>query len=298
MARMPDGAMPGKVLRLDLAALLVRPFRDENFRRLMLFLGSWNFAVNLAAPFFTVYMLTRLGMDLTTVTVLTVLSQLANALVLREWGKIADRFSNKSVLSVCAPLFILCIFAWTFTTFPDRHAMTVPLLVGLHILTGVATAGVTLASTNIGLKLAPEGEATVYLASSSLVNSIAAGLAPVIGGLCADFFVNRELSLIIQWTAPGREVSVPALSVQHWDFFFVFATIIGAYSVHRLGLVREVGEVAERQVLNELLVDAKRTVRNLSSIAGLRAVTEFPMESLRRSLRRRRRQRGRRDARL
>jgi len=43
---------------------------------------------------------------------------------------------------------------------------------------GVAMAGVTLASGNIGLKLAPKGEATVYLASSNLVNSIAAGIAP------------------------------------------------------------------------------------------------------------------------
>ena len=293
MIRMPESKMPGPALSLDFKVLLTRPFRDENFRRLMWFLASWNFAVNLAAPFFAVYMLTLLGYDLTTVTILTVISQLANVLVLREWGKIADRFSNKSVLAVCGPLFIVCIFLWTFTTFPDRHALTLPLLVAIHVLTGIATAGVTLASTNIGLKLAPDGEATVYLATSSLVNSVAAGLAPIIGGLCADFFVNRELSILVHWATPGRELSVPALSIRHWDFFFMLATVVGAYSIHRLSLVREVGEVAERRVLNELLVDAKRTVRNLSSVAGLRAMTEFPFEIMRRAQRRRRRKRTR-----
>ena len=37
-------------------SLLTTPLRDSNFRHLVLFLSSWNFAVNLAAPFFTVYM--------------------------------------------------------------------------------------------------------------------------------------------------------------------------------------------------------------------------------------------------
>lgn len=31
--------------------LITRPLRDENFRRLVTFFGSWNFAIALAAPF-------------------------------------------------------------------------------------------------------------------------------------------------------------------------------------------------------------------------------------------------------
>jgi hypothetical protein len=34
--------------------LPVTPFRNQNFRRLMVFLSSWNFAANLATPFFAV----------------------------------------------------------------------------------------------------------------------------------------------------------------------------------------------------------------------------------------------------
>ena len=135
------------------------PFRNKNFRRLLAFLGSWNFAVNLAAPFFTVHMLKRMELSLALVVGLGTLSQMAAYLMVSQWGAIADRFSNKSVLSVCAPLFILCIFAWTFTMFPDRHVLTIPLLIAIHVATGVASAGVTLASGNITLKLAPRGDA-------------------------------------------------------------------------------------------------------------------------------------------
>ena len=58
--------------------LLFAPLREANFRRLIIFLSSWNFAVNLAAPFFTVYMLKSLGYSMTTVLALTIASQLSN----------------------------------------------------------------------------------------------------------------------------------------------------------------------------------------------------------------------------
>jgi MFS family permease len=275
MARIPEPRMAEAGGAGRMHAALVKPFRDRNFRRLIVFLGSWNFAVNLAAPFFAVHMLKRLELDLTLIVALTVVSQAANVLVTRKWGQIADRFSNKSVLAVCGPLFVACIFAWTLTSFPDRHELTIPLLVLIHILAGISTAGVTLASGTIGLKLAPRGEATAYLATASLVNAAAAGFAPVIGGLCADFFLERELSLAVKWTAPAGELVLEALHVQKWDFFFITAGILGLYSLHRLALVREVGEVSERVVLAQLLLEARRAIRSLSSVAGLRSATDW-----------------------
>ena len=174
--------------------LILQPFEDANFKNLIMFLGSWCFAVNLAAPFFTVYMLKRLQLDMSFIIALLVLSQLTSLAFLRLWGRFSDRFSNKSVLGVSGPLFMLCILAWTFTTMPEKHILTIPLLIAIHIFMGISTAGVTLASGNIGLKLAPKGHATAYLAANSLVNSLAAGTAPVLGGKFADFFAGRELA--------------------------------------------------------------------------------------------------------
>ena len=70
----------------------------------------------------------------------------------------AHRFSNKSLLAFCAPLFIAYIFALPSPR--SRAAPTIPLLIVIHILMGVATAGVTLGSANIALELAPRGQAT------------------------------------------------------------------------------------------------------------------------------------------
>ena len=280
MMKMPEPRMAETDATGPLSDRLLRPLRDQNFRRLLIFLGSWNFAINLAAPFFTVHMLTSLGLDLTAVVLLTSLSQIANMLVLRQWGRIADRFASKSVLQVCAPLFLACIFAWTFTTFPDRHAGTIPLLIVIHVLAGIATAGVTLASSTIALKLAPQGDATAYLATNSLVNALAAGMAPILGGFFAQFFAVRELTLALQWRSPTAAVEVSTLSLKHWDFFFLLAAIIGLLSLVWLSRVREQGEVEERVVVSDFLLWARRAMRNMSSVAGLRGATEFPIDTL------------------
>ncbi len=256
--------------------LILKPFEDANFKQLIMFLGSWNFAVNLAAPFFTVYMLKRLQLDMSFIIALMVLSQLMNLAFLRIWGRFSDRFSNKSVLGVSGPLFMLCILAWTFTTMPEKYILTIPLLIAIHIFMGISTAGVTLASGNIGLKLAPKGQATAYLAANSLINSLAAGIAPILGGMFADFFAKRELSMVLRYISPRGELAIQTLNLQQWDFFFFFAFLIGFYSIHRLAIVREVGEVEEEIVVHELISEVKRPLRNLSTAYGLRQMVQFP----------------------
>jgi len=257
------------------------PFRDANFKKLLVFLGSWNFAANLAAPFFTVYMLTRLGLAMSTVVVLSVLSQLTNLFFYRVWGLYADRYSHKSILRVSGPLFMGCILAWTFTTMPERHALSIPLLVVIHILMGISTAGVMLGSNNIGLKLAPRGMATPYLAASSLVNSVAAGIAPIVGGRCVDFFVGHELSWTLRWTSPQGDYQFRTLDFQTWDFFFFLAFALGLFSVYRLSSVRERGEVRGRVVVHDLVDTMRRRMGSLSTAGGLRRMIHFPYSLLR-----------------
>ncbi|HEY0418568.1 MAG TPA: MFS transporter, partial [Acetobacteraceae bacterium] len=164
LSRVPDVPMARAEAPPPLLAMIGQPFRDANFRRLILFLSSWSFSINLAAPFITVYLLQQLRFGLSTVLGLWVTSQLANALTVRLWGQLSDRFSNKAVLATLAPLFLLCLAALPFTATPERNEFTLPLLGLVHLAMGVAAGGTALAAGNIGLKLAPRGEGTAYLA--------------------------------------------------------------------------------------------------------------------------------------
>ena len=280
VAAMPEPLMPPPGDPVGLAELMRQPIRDGNFRRLLVFIAAWHFAVNLATPFFTVYIVRQLGFHVSFVMVLSVVSQIANILALRSWGALSDRFANKSVLAVCAPVYILSIVAMIGASqIADRDLVKLWLIV-LHLFMGASVAGVTLTSANIGLKLSPRGSATAYVAVSAIVTALAAGLAPIAGGLLADFFANRRLELLLRWSNRQDVFSLP-LVLTSWDFYFLLAGLLGIYAMHRLSLVSEQGEIERRELVNEMLNEALRSVRNISSVAGLRAATAVPVSLLR-----------------
>jgi MFS family permease len=261
---------------------IVQPFKDLNFRKLIVFLAVWNFAVNLASPFFTVYLLVVLGYDMSTVVIFNILSLLMNIAFLQVWGRVSDRFSNKSVLGVCGPLYILCILLFPFTTMPGAYALTIPLLTVIYLFIGISTAGITLASQNIGLKLAPEGQATAYLAANSFVNSLAAGFSPVLGGVLADLLAGTRLTWNWTWTTTGGYLEFQALNLNNWGIIFIIAVILGIYSIHRLAMVQESGEVKEKVVVGELMSEIRHGIRNSSAAIGIQRMVEFPYSHLRR----------------
>jgi hypothetical protein len=47
--------------------------------------------------------------------------------------------------------------------------------------------------------------------------------------------------------------------------------------MHRLTMVREIGEVKEKVVLRELIAESRLMVRNLSSVGGIRQMVQIPL---------------------
>ena len=57
--------------------------------------------------------------------------------------------------------------------------------------------------------------------------------------------------------------------------------MIGLYAIHRLSLVQEEGEIERGEMVGEVLALTRRAIRNVSSVAGLRAATDLPVSLLR-----------------
>jgi len=281
LRRTPDFPMAPREKAAHPIVLLSAPLRDLNFRRLIIFLSSWNFAVNLAAPFFAVYMLKTLAYSMTTILALTIVSQLSNMAALPLWGALIDRFSNKAVLGIAAPLFLACTLGWTFTGLPWVQPFVLSVLVATHILMGVSTAGVGLASGNVAMKLSPAGRATAYLAANSVITSTFAAMAPIIGGLGADFFSSHQLTLAFTWTGGPQDLTIQVMNFHSWTFLFGITCILGLYSLRRLSFIEEPEGAAGRLVLRDLLFEARRSVHSLSSAAGLVRIAQMPQWFLR-----------------
>lgn len=281
ITRVPEPVMDRGGPRTPVLRLLRTPFGDVSFRRVIVFMASWNFASNLAAPFLTVYLLQQMGYGMGTVTTLWIASQVANALTMYAWGRISDRLSNKAILAVALPAYFGSLIAFPFAAIPEPHALTLPLLYVIHVLMGAASGGIGLATGNLGLKLAPQGKGTAYLAAVALSGAAAGGIASVTGGALADWFAARELAVSVHWAAPTAAKQITVLHFQHWEFLFGLSFLLGAYVLHALSRIDEGPEHSERVVIQELVAEASRSITQLSPIEGLKAVLLFPVGRLR-----------------
>jgi MFS family permease len=278
MARMPEPLMQANGSENHpVWKKIVLPFRQSNFRRLMLFLLYWGFALNLAVPFFAIYMLQRLQMPLLSVIALAVVSQISNIVFLRVWGSLADRYGSKVILSLCASLYVLVILGWTFTTMPEKYFLTTPLLILLHIFSGMAAAGVTLTVGTLSMKLAPEGQATPYLTGASLATNLGAGVGPLMGGYLAKFFSDHELTLDFSWAGAGQSINLGVLHFTGFDFLFAIAFVIGLIALNGLTGVKEEGEVKREVVLGELLAQSRGASQSISLSPIMGLTNLFPM---------------------
>jgi MFS family permease len=269
LSRVPEPPMPPAPAKPErLVHLLGMPLRDPKFRPLIRFSASWQFAVNLAQPFFTIFFLQQLGFGVSAVMAFTIVSQLASAWALKRWGALTDRFGDKSVLNVAAPTFIACIAAMIGASQLHPNWIAAAYLVVVHAVMGVAGAGVTLASGNIALKLSPRGGAAAYLSLNSLVGSVIGGLAPILGGLGAQFFAARHVGLVLEWSGPVVKGELIGVHLTGWDFYFVLSALFGLYALHRLGFVDEEGALARREMMQAILERARTRFARPPAVAG------------------------------
>ena len=277
----PEPEMPELVEPTVFREMISTPFRDENFRNLMIFLGSWGFAMAIATPFFTVYLLTRIGLDMSVVIMLTVLSQIANVAFVKIWGTLADRYSSKAVLGVSGPLVLGTTILWLFTLMPEAHRFTFALLVIIFLLRGMSMAGVSLATGTIAMRLAPQGRGTAYLAANSFVVAVAGAIGPLLGGAIAGAFENHHFTVTLGWEGPQNVFSIPAFTMQGMDFAFILAFIVGLYAMHRLTLVVEGEQIGRSVVVQNLFEEIKRPIGTYTTVAGVVEILDYPLDAVR-----------------
>lgn len=253
LARTPEPK--SKPIHDNIAKLFSKPLTVPNFRKLLVFNSIWIFAFNLVTPFFSVYMMKTLGLPLVYVICLNIVSQVSSITSIKLWGSCSDRYSNKTIIRICAPVYIACIMAWSVVGIMSP-AFMLPVLVLMHMLMGASNAGITLALQNIGLKLAPADEGIVYLVTKNIVTAIFSATAPLVGGLLADFFTSH---FVIHLFGRGQ-----------WNLFFMAGAVVGVFSMKLLKSVREEGELDKKLLITELQHNFKKRVRNWHHMPILR----------------------------
>ena len=251
--------------------LISKPLKDVNFRNLLLFHSFYAFATSLALPFFVVYMMQTIGLSFAWIIMLGLLAKFGSIFSLNFWGKFSDKYSNKTIIRICAPTFITCIFSWTFAAMTPKGAASIALLTVIHIVSGVSAAGIDLAIGNLAIKLSPGSEAISYISARNIVVAVFAAAGPMAGGLLADFFASHHLNCNVEWQGPSGPFTLHLLKLQNWSFFFVISAVLALLSIRLINRIREQGEAPKEMVA---LVMRKSIARGLRSNMSGRAIRE------------------------
>lgn len=106
------------------------------------------------------------------------------------------------------------------------------------------------------------------------MTAVAAGAAAILDGVFAEFFAQRQLELVLRWSNPNGILTLSPLRLSNWDFYFLLAALIGLFALHRLALVKEAGDVDRKAMLEPVVLQARRSLREISTAAT--SVADIP----------------------
>lgn len=239
---------PARSLEGGFMDQLAEPLRHEGFRRFVTYGMAWGFTVQLAAPFFTVYMVRTLQVGVGTIMLLAALGTVANLLGQRFWGPLCDRYGERQVLRTVGITIALQPLWWVFTasTGPGYYLMML-----LSITGGFAWSGNLLATSNLMYRLAPETGKTSFFAIQAALGGIFGALGPFAGGVLATALASGFAPLP-GWLFEGMKT-----------LFVVSAVLrLGAW-----GLLHRVPEPAGKPRLRTIVV-IRDAVRSFNPTQG------------------------------
>ncbi len=166
---------------------LIAPFKDRNLIVFLIYFALWGFAVNLSTPFFNLYMLDNLDVDITWVTLFNSLSNGANMLMLLVWGRLSDRFGNRPLLLFAGIAIAITPIFWLLTGIEQVQSQLWIYLLVFHLFLGGTWAAIDLGTNNIQIAIAPLQHHATFFAIVSAVAGLGSALGTTAGGILAQY---------------------------------------------------------------------------------------------------------------
>jgi MFS family permease len=199
--------------------IITIPIKDKSYSQVLLMFILWNVALQVGGPFFSVYMVSGLKMQYTFITILGILSSISVIVLVRIWGKIADKktwvFTTKASIALLGITHTL----WFLMT-PSTMYFLAPIL---FILGGASWAGIGISLFNIQFVFSPEKGRTVYIGFTAAMGGVIGFISTLIG----SFIVN---------TLEGVKMNIIGFPISNMQIVFVISGIsllLTALFVHK-----------------------------------------------------------------
>jgi MFS family permease len=148
----------------------------RQFFALIMTAAMWNFSINIAGPFFNVFMVKELRLSASTVGLLAVVSALSGLLVLNWIGTLSDRLGPRKMQLISMSLIPFLPLAWVFVTRAWHIAI-------INIFVGILWGAFNLSSFNLLLNSIPKNQVSRYSALYQIVVTLSLSAGALVGSL-------------------------------------------------------------------------------------------------------------------
>jgi predicted MFS family arabinose efflux permease len=170
--------------------------KQPHFIKFAIYVAVWNFSINIAAPFFNVYMVDTLFLTAAMIGVATVANTFANMLVQRQVGLLADRWGNRIVTIIFVSLIPILPLMWGVWVKQYWHVILI------QILGGILWGGFNLVSFNNLLFQTPQDQRARFSAYYQIIVTLSLSAGAALGSLLIpiiDFSGVTLVSSIGRW---------------------------------------------------------------------------------------------------
>lgn len=143
--------------------------------------ACWTFSVQIAAPFFSVYLVQVLGATAGIVGTLAAVQNLAALPGQVLYGRLLDKRGIKRTFAFSGLLIPLMIWSWLLVRSPWG-------VLPIRIAAGFLFAGYNLSNFNMLLSATPQVHRTRHIALYRTITQVSVAVAPLLGGLIVDRF--------------------------------------------------------------------------------------------------------------
>jgi Na+/melibiose symporter-like transporter len=171
--------------------LIKNPLTDKKFRKIILFLSIWSFAVQFSVSFIPIFMLSSLKLSYSFIATVAVTGNILGMISVYLWGHLADKTSWSHLLRISGCIIAFCYFGWSFVT-PDNAMILVFIL---QIALTCCNGAFQMASSNLQFNLSPHAGKTAYLGVTAAISCVISFVGAMLGSILFKQFQEVKINI-------------------------------------------------------------------------------------------------------